>query len=279
MVRDLDIDRLYSLPRSDFIAARNALAKRLRAAGDRRTADEVKRLVKPSVAAWAVNQLFHTERETFDRLIAAGAAQRRALSKGTSSRTAGERKRAALNKLLRRAEGLLEEAGSRWTPSLRQRVHRTLESLAAQKPGAGTILGRLTVDLQPTGFDALLGTPVAASPSGRAPRSDPEPMTTKRRSAAASRRREAARARLAALKRDLATARRRQTAAARGLARLERQAADARKRSRAAERRADEARQRATELDLLARQAKSAFDRAARTVARAESKLETETSR
>ena len=47
------IDELYGLPLEDFVAQRDALAKRLRADGDRDAAAAVKKLPKPTRAAWA----------------------------------------------------------------------------------------------------------------------------------------------------------------------------------------------------------------------------------
>jgi hypothetical protein len=53
-----DVDALYGLPIEDFTRERNALAARLRKGGEPERAEEVKRLAKPPVAAWVVNQLF-----------------------------------------------------------------------------------------------------------------------------------------------------------------------------------------------------------------------------
>src|ERR687891_633946 len=54
---DAAIADLYGLPLDEFTPARNELAKRLRGEGDRETAERVKELAKPSVAAWTVNQI------------------------------------------------------------------------------------------------------------------------------------------------------------------------------------------------------------------------------
>ena len=51
------MDELFDLPPTEFIAARDALAKQLKADGDAGAAAEVKALRRPSVAAWAVNQV------------------------------------------------------------------------------------------------------------------------------------------------------------------------------------------------------------------------------
>src|SRR4051812_3271088 len=68
------IDRLYGLPLEEFVPARDALAKELRADGDRERAAEVKQLAKPTRAAWAVNQLTRSHADEVKALIDAGAA-------------------------------------------------------------------------------------------------------------------------------------------------------------------------------------------------------------
>src|SRR5207253_1009285 len=84
------LDALYSEPLETFIAARNALAKALVQAADREGAAVVKALRKPSVAAWALNQLSHTRPAEVERLLAAGEelrdAQHDALEGGDPSR-------------------------------------------------------------------------------------------------------------------------------------------------------------------------------------------------
>src|SRR6187397_2507257 len=56
------IDELYKLPLDEFTSARNELAK---ASAD----TAVKKLEKPNVAAWAVNQLYWRERKLYDEVI------------------------------------------------------------------------------------------------------------------------------------------------------------------------------------------------------------------
>src|SRR4051794_35497767 len=51
-----EADELYGLPDAEFTAARDALAKRLRAEKRREDADAVKALRRPSVAAAAINR-------------------------------------------------------------------------------------------------------------------------------------------------------------------------------------------------------------------------------
>ena len=58
---ETDIDQLYQLPLEEFTSARNTLA---RTAGA--DAAEVRKLAKPPLAAWAVNQLYWKRREVYD---------------------------------------------------------------------------------------------------------------------------------------------------------------------------------------------------------------------
>jgi hypothetical protein len=53
----MDLDELYRAPFDEFIARRDALVKELRKDGKRDEADAVKKLKKPALSAWALNQL------------------------------------------------------------------------------------------------------------------------------------------------------------------------------------------------------------------------------
>ncbi|MFV0138119.1 hypothetical protein ACLGIH_34035 [Streptomyces sp. HMX87] len=50
-------DELYGLRPGDFTAARNERAKAARSAGDRELAEQIRRLRRPTLAAWAGNLL------------------------------------------------------------------------------------------------------------------------------------------------------------------------------------------------------------------------------
>ena len=77
---------LYGLPLDEFTAARNAAAKELRDRGLGAESDEVKALAKPSVAAWAVNQLTRRRHADLDEFLEAAAAAREAQLGGGSGR-------------------------------------------------------------------------------------------------------------------------------------------------------------------------------------------------
>src|SRR5438105_4202382 len=72
------IDALFALPLAEFTGARNALAARLKQSGRADEAHRVKALGKPSVSAWAVNQLYWRHRSALNRLMAAGQRFRQA---------------------------------------------------------------------------------------------------------------------------------------------------------------------------------------------------------
>src|SRR5437867_10634597 len=67
-----ELDSLFKLPLTEFTAARNAMAARLKKEGAGEAAYRVKALGKPSVAAWAVNQIYWEHPGAFDELMAAG---------------------------------------------------------------------------------------------------------------------------------------------------------------------------------------------------------------
>jgi hypothetical protein len=178
---DIDIeaetDRLYQLPLDAFVEARNALASRLKAAGDKDGAARVKALARPSVPAWAVNQLHWTARDALDALLASAERLQGAQAGGAAGaselREAMKARRQALGSLVQRAEDLLTKAGHGTNPATLRRVSNTLEALAA--PGTrpeGLQSGRLVQELEPPGFDAFAA--MAASLSER-PRPSPSP--------------------------------------------------------------------------------------------------------
>ena len=156
-----DLDALFALPLTEFTAARNALATRLKKAGAAGDADRIKSLAKPSVAAWAVNQLFWKHRIAFDRLLDAGERFRKAQTTQLAGKSADlraplEARRAALSELSTHAAKILAEGGSAATPDTMRRVTTTLEALSTYAGIPATPLpGRLTDDVQPPGFEAL----------------------------------------------------------------------------------------------------------------------------
>jgi hypothetical protein len=179
-----DVDALYKLPLGEFTAARNALAARLKKAGRPAEADAVKALPKPSVSAWAVNQLFWRRRPQFDRLLDAGERLRKAqaaqLTRGTADvREPLTARREAAALLVSAAEGLLRDGGYGAARDMLRRVATTLEALSVygSLPDAPRA-GRLAEDVPMPGFETMAAllpgdgashAPVRPSPGRPAP--------------------------------------------------------------------------------------------------------------
>jgi len=158
------VDALFGLPPEDFTAARDALAKRLRAEGHAEAARTVRQLRRPSVAAWAVDQLARAAPEDLQRLLDTGddlrRSQRAALSGagGGRLREATARRRALLAELTERAAGLLTDAGRSPDPH-RAAIAGTLEAATVDDEAADLVRsGRLSRELPPpSGFGDLTG--------------------------------------------------------------------------------------------------------------------------
>jgi len=240
---EAEVDRLYQLPLDAFTAERNALAKR--AGSD---AASIRELGKPSVAAWAVNQLYWQNRREWDALIAAAENLRRAHKavlggREGDVRAAGKVHDEAIESALKATLGILEQAGHPVTDATRQGVLNTLRALPTGDPP-----GRLAKTLQPGGFEMLAGLAIggghtaAASQHARVKRHEgpgkpiearrhPEPSKSDARTLTAARHEAASSER--ALRDAQQTVRRDEFEAARA-AREERRASDALEKAREA---------------------------------------------
>jgi hypothetical protein len=145
---------LYGLPLDEFTTARNAAAKELRDRGLAAEADAVKALAKPSVAAWAVNQLTRRRHADLDEFLEAAAAARDAqLGGGADPHEAIARQRRALETLVRAAR---EELGGDASEAVTGRIRQTLEAAAVDDGAAEAVRqGRLAKELEPAGFGTL----------------------------------------------------------------------------------------------------------------------------
>jgi len=202
-----DIAELYGLPLGEFTPARNALAGRLKKAGDRDAAAEVLALVKPTPAAWAVNQLLRRERAAFDALLAAGERARSALGRTLSGagpevvREALAEMRQRREQLLRRGAELLAVDGRAASATQLERLAVDLEAMALSPAAQEAVeRGWLDRDLDPPGFEVLAGLQLAAQPSRSRPalprpepkEAPPEPVEKPRAAKAPARGRERA---------------------------------------------------------------------------------------
>jgi hypothetical protein len=156
-------DELYGLPLDEFTRARDERAKGLRKKGDREAADAVKALRKPTVAAWALNQLSRTRRKDVEQLLAAGeelqAAQEELLAGG--DRWAFQRAAAHEREMVAELAGDAE-------PGLAEKLAATLHAAALDPEVAEELrAGRLVREREAIGG---FGAPAAAPAAEPAPR-------------------------------------------------------------------------------------------------------------
>jgi hypothetical protein len=170
---DEAVDRLYGLPRDEFIGARDALARELRVANRREEAAAVKALPKPTVAAWAVNQAVRSQppaaRELWEAGDALAAAQEAILAgkgSGSDMRAATERERAAVEPLVDAARGLLTSTGGDLSEATIERVRETLHAAAIDPDARDEVAaGRATRERSPRGLFG--GEPAPPPPRAR----------------------------------------------------------------------------------------------------------------
>jgi hypothetical protein len=188
-VPDEDVDRLFGLPLGEFVPERGALAKRLRADGRRDAATWVGALAKPSVAAWATNQVVRSQAAPARGLWQAAddlAAAQEELIAGRAAREDLKdplaRMRAALEQLTGAALGLVDDHGRDLSATTIQRVGGTLMA-AATDPGvrAAVAAGRAVREASPAGFGLGGGpAPGAEAPAESAERGATKPKTRKK---------------------------------------------------------------------------------------------------
>lgn len=184
----MDADDLYGLPLDRFVPERATLVRELRSGGDREQAAAASALRKPSVAAWAVNQLVRTQRRAVDELLQAGDALRdvqNGVIAGSADagdlRAAAEGERAAVQRLVEAARGLLSSGGHELSAATLERVAETLHAAALDDEARGQVEGgRLVRELRHVGLGGGLGG--AFAPAHRATPAPDKPARAARRS-------------------------------------------------------------------------------------------------
>ncbi len=275
---DAEVKELYAGPLDEFVQRRNALARTLRQAGEREAADEVSSLRKPTVAAWALNQLVrrrpsHLQRflEVADRLR---RMQHQAMGSGLSSgdmRATISTYRESLEDLSRQATAILQQSGSSAAAHIAE-VTASLQAAAVDDEARRQLHeGTVTRPFAAPGLAVL--TPGLTAPAAEPSPGDSEPAASQSRQeegAATRRARDEAR-------RRRHEAQQRLRGVEQAAERLDRDAASAEKRAQqlardAAEaaREAHEARQRADMASEEVQRARSELDEAGRMLEQAE---------
>jgi hypothetical protein len=238
-------EELYALAPADFTSARDELAKKLRDDGERDAAKEVKSLRKPTLAAWALNQLKRRRKKELDQLLAAGRAlqkaQEKLVSKGDRAgfQRAAAKERELVAELAHDAGALAGEAGVGATGGLEEKLVATLHAAALDEETAAELAaGRVVRERQAVGGfgDASV---LVSAPPGRTPKKLAAEPAPRRKDDAARRRKQATEE--AELRQELSAARLAERKAGRELDASAKAAARAADRLEKAEERAAEA--------------------------------------
>jgi hypothetical protein len=156
---DPEVEGLYGLPLDEFTKARDTLARARAKEQGKEAGAAVKALKKPSVVAWALNQLARQRPEEVEALLDAGARLRRAQTAAVEGgdpdelREATKAEVAEVQALAGQARSILAETGRGGSPTQEDRLATTLRAAAVDAEG-GDLLRRgvLTAELSPAGF-------------------------------------------------------------------------------------------------------------------------------
>ena len=168
-------DDLYAIDPGDFVAARDRLARSLRAAGDRDEAARVAKLRRPPQSTWALNLLARTDPDRIDVVLASATALRDALAdSGGDRRAAQTAYREAIDAAVTAAADLAGVTGE----DMRTRIRTNLLAAGVDEDLARQLQnGTLPDDQEAPGFG---GTPTIGP---LAPRAAPPGGTKADRSA------------------------------------------------------------------------------------------------
>ena len=179
---------LYGLPPGEFTGARDARVKEVRGAGDREAAAAIKALKKPTVAAWALNQLARRRAKDVERLVNAGEDLRAAPEELLAGGDRGAFQEAATwarvlgAELCADATAMASEAGERGS-GLEEKVAGTLHAAALDERTADELRsGRLVRERAAIGgFGAAAAPPAPAGRGRGSGRSAPAPKASTKR--------------------------------------------------------------------------------------------------
>ncbi len=149
-------DALYALPLEEFTPARDARAKELK--GDKELAAAVKKLKKPSVAAWVVNLFVRREAAQVDQVIAVGEALREAQEgmDGAELRALTKQRRQLTSAVTQQARTIARDEGLKVTQAVADQVEATLTAALLDPRCAQAVRsGLLTASLASTGVDEV----------------------------------------------------------------------------------------------------------------------------
>lgn len=122
------LEQVYSCVPGDFMSVRTEAEKAAKGTGDKALAADIKSLKKPSMGAWAVNQLVRWEADQIAEVFALAAQLRIAANAldGAQLRALTRQRRQLTAALTTRARQLALEQGQRITPAVAEQIEDTL---------------------------------------------------------------------------------------------------------------------------------------------------------
>lgn len=175
-------DDLHALALAEFTPARDAWVREHRA--DKDLAAAVKRLRKPSLAAWVVNLLVRRDPEQVDQVLAVGVALREAQAglDAAQLRELTRQRRQLTAAVTTSARRLARAEGVRVSESVAEQVEATLTAAMLDEVAAQAVRsGLLVTSIVATGLDGLDLTGAVAAPGAlgfsatRRPVTEPDP--------------------------------------------------------------------------------------------------------
>ncbi|MGH3547536.1 MAG: hypothetical protein ACRDQU_05330 [Pseudonocardiaceae bacterium] len=173
-------DELYSLPRHEFTAARNAATRQAREQGCRELTEQIAALRRPSTAAWLANQLVREHPEQVRALMELGdgllEAQRR--RHGEQLHRLSRQRHELVHAVVQQVGTLARTAGQPVSDGVTRELVNTFTAAVNSSAAAQALAGgRLTTALDPAdaATDLFAGTGVLdRDPAGAGERDKPE---------------------------------------------------------------------------------------------------------
>ncbi|GGO24510.1 hypothetical protein GCM10010116_49310 [Microbispora rosea subsp. aerata] len=171
----MDVDeaagRLYGVVPEEFTAAREALAKEAKAAGDAALAKRINALRKPTVVAWAVNRTARERSDEIGRLLDLGRRLREAwrAQDADALAEAGRERTPLIARLVRSVREEAEAAGHPLAPTADLEIEQTLDAAVVDEDAAEQVRrGTLARPLSYSGFTPAPVVRPAPAPAARA---------------------------------------------------------------------------------------------------------------
>jgi hypothetical protein len=173
-------DDLYGKPRADFIAARDARAREAATAGRPELSAALRRLRRPTAAAWLANVLVRSRPRALAQLLelAARIQSAQAQLDGTALRRFSEQRRELVASLSNEARRLAAGLGENISEAVIRELEQTLDAASFDPAAASELQGaRLTSALAYSG----MGFPPPSAAPGPAGAPEPDQPSARRR--------------------------------------------------------------------------------------------------